>query len=59
MDSFKILGSAREAVDLTLPTTDVPKKPCYTSFPLFGQQSIKMKSELEILFGKYFPQLYE
>ena len=42
---------------LTLPTTDVPKKPFYISFPFFGQQSIKMKSELEVLFGKYFPHL--
>ena len=34
-----------------------PKKPFYISFPSFSHQSIKMKSELELLFGKYFPHL--
>ena len=39
------------------PSYDVPKKLFYISFPFFGHQSIRMKYEIELLLGKYFPHL--
>ena len=38
-------------------TFDVPKKPMYISLPFFGQQSEKMKIELNTILSKAFPYI--
>ena len=46
-NSINFLFEKYNSDKLTLPTTDIPKKQFYISFPFLGQQSIKIKSELE------------